>query len=137
MIRTHSDDPDVAAAAREAATIVKHVLAQLPPAHDFDYGGHKLKLDEYGICTRCSGQIAEAQTAYRHLATAAEKIADSTVREHVGLAAEYFRLEAEEAEIRAELHSAKGTEPILNEILGFMYKRNVLDSYDHSHHGGK
>lgn len=137
MIRKHSDDPDVEAAAEAAQRIVQYELKHLPHPTKFDYGGHQLKLDEYGICTRCSGQIAEAQAAQQHLQAAANRVTDSTVREHVELAARLFFLEAEAAKIRAEFHNGHGTEPILNEILGFLYQRTVHDSYDHSHNGGK
>jgi hypothetical protein len=136
MIRKKSDDPDVLEAAHSAERIVKFELKHLPQATKFDYGGHMLKLDDYGMCTRCSGQIAEAQTAFNHLSAAAKRITDPTVREHVDLAAHLFFLEAEAAKIRAELHNGHGTEPILNEILGFLHDRTIHDSYDHSHHGG-
>ncbi len=135
MIRKKSLDPDVGEAAAGALRIVKYELSHLPHPTKFDYGGHVLKLDEYGICTRCSGQIAEAQAAQQHLLAASKRVTDPNVRAHVELAAQLFFLEAEAAKIRAEFHNGHGTEPILNEILGFMYDRNVHDSYDHSHNG--
>ncbi|HSW79573.1 MAG TPA: hypothetical protein VLG47_02240 [Candidatus Saccharimonadales bacterium] len=136
MIRKKSDDPDVEDAARDAYRIVKFELSKLPHATKFDYSGHILKLDDYGMCTRCSGQIAEAQAAQKHLLAAANRITDPTVKEHVDLAAKLLFLEAEAAKIRAEFHNGHGTEPILNEILGFLHDRNIHDSYDHSHNGG-
>jgi hypothetical protein len=137
MIKTHSDDPDVVAAAQEAATIVRDTLDGLPAAHTFDYGGHILKLHEYGVCTRCTAPIAEAQQASKALLAKAAHIQDPTVAEHVQLAGELLRLEAEAAQVRAELHNGHGSEPIVNELLGFMYRRNIQDAYDHSHVQGK
>lgn len=137
MIRTQSDDPDIAAAASEAYGIIHKILRDLPRPHTFDYGGHNLKLTDYGLCEECTLPIAEAQQAEHVLTKAAEGTTDQTVREHIELAAELFRLEAEAAKIRAELHNGQSTEPILNDILGFLYDRKVNDSYDHSHHGGK
>jgi hypothetical protein len=137
MIRTQSDDPDVAAAANEAHAVVQRVLSELSPAKSFDYGGHDLQVGEYGVCERCTVPIAEAQAAHQKLVEAAEQVADPTVKEHVELAAELFRLEAEAAKIRAEFHNGQGAEKILNEILGFLYTRNIHDSYDHNHQGEK
>lgn len=136
MIKTHSDDPDVEAAAHQALDIIRDTLAALPAAAEFDYGGHNLKIGEYGVCTRCTIPIAEAQQAYNTLLKKAEKTEDKTVAEHIQLAAELFRLEAEAAQIRAEFHNGHGSEKILNEILGFLYQRDINDSYDHSHNQG-
>jgi hypothetical protein len=137
MIKKHSDDPDVEAAAHQALDIVRATLADMPGAESFDYGGHILKIGEYDVCPRCTVPIAEAQQAYKVLAEKAEHIDDETIAEHVQLAAELFRLEAEAAQIRAEFHNGHGSEKILNEVLGFLYQRNVHDSYDHSHNQGK
>lgn len=136
MIQTYSDDPDVAAAAREAAGIVARELAKLPQAGSYDYGGHILKLGEYGVCTRCTSPIAESQAAETALRTAAEATEDPEVREHLELAAGLFRAEAEAAVIRAELHNGQHSETILNQLLSFIHERSIHDSYDHSHHGG-
>jgi hypothetical protein len=133
MIRKQSDDPDIEAAAKVAFDIIKRTLDSLPKAKVFDYGGHNLNLGEYEVCERCTIPIAEAQQAHQELLKAAEQVTDSTVKEHVELAAELFRLEAEAAKIRAEFHNGQGTEIILNEILGFLYLRDVHDGYDHSH----
>lgn len=137
MIKPHSDDPDVEAAAKEARVIVHDVLAGLPKAEAFDYGGHEMRLGEYDVCTQCTGPIAEAQQAHEKLLEKAKSIEDDTVREHVELAAELFRLEAAVAQIRAELHNGQDSEAILNDILGFIYGRAIHDDYAHSHHGGK
>lgn len=137
MIKKHSDDPDIEAAAHQALSVVEHVLGALPKAESFDYGGHVLRLGEYDVCTRCTTPIAEAQQAHHELLKRAEKTADPLVREHLELAAELFRLEAAAAEVRAELHNGQGTEKILNQVLGFLYTRDINDSYDHSHHKGE
>jgi len=136
MIHTHSDDPDVEAAAHQALEIVTAVLHDMPAAHAFDYGGHNLRLGEYDVCTRCTGSIAEAQQAQRALHEKAQTIDDPTVAEHVELAARLLLLEAQVAEIRAELHNGQGSEKILNTLLGFIHERRIHDSYDHSHNGG-
>ena len=136
MIQTHSDDPDVGHAAAQAAAIVKETLSGLPEADSFDYGGHILKVGEYDLCTRCTKPIAEAQAASRALFDKAEHLEDGTLVEHLLLAAELLKLEAHAAEIRAEFHNGHRSEPILDTILGFMYDRQVHDSYDHSHQGG-
>jgi outer membrane protein TolC len=133
MIKTHSDDPDVAAAAREAAHVVAGVLNKLPTANTFDYGGHRLALSEYGLCTRCTAPIAEAQQAAQALQEKAEATDDTTVAEHIQLAADMMRLEAEVAVIRAELHSGQHSEAIVDQLLGFLYDRSIHDSYDHTH----
>lgn len=136
MIQKQSDDPDIEAAAQEAFIIIQQSLKGLPKAEAFDYGGHDLHIGEYGVCERCTSPIAEAQEAYQILIAAAQKTPDSTIKEHIEVAAELFRLEAEAAKIRAELHNGQGTEKILNEILGFLYKRDIRDDYDHSHNRG-
>ena len=136
MIKTHSDDPDVEAAAQRAAEIVERVLQKLPKAESFDYGGHQLRLGEYGVCTRCTASIAEAQQACVALTEKFEQEQDPVVKEHLQLAAELFRLEAKAAELRAELHNGQGSEVILNAVLGFLYNRGIHDAYDHSHHSG-
>lgn len=136
MIKTHSDDPDVAAAAGRAASIVARVLGDLPQAKAFDYGGHHLRLGEYDVCNRCTMPIAEAQAAEAALRDQAEQTEDEEVRAHINLAADLFHLEAEAAVVRAELHNGQNSEKILNEVLGFVYNRNIHDSYDHAHHGG-
>lgn len=135
MIRSHSDDPDVAAAAREAAGIVEGVLRELPHAETFDYGGHDMHVGEYEVCERCTRPIAEAQAAEGALRDAAEKAGDPEVKEHIERAAELLRLEAEAAVIRAQLHNGQESEPILNSVLGFVHQRELHDTYDHSHHG--
>ena len=136
MIKKHSDDPDVEAAAHQALGIIKEVLAGLPKAETFDYGGHNLRLGEYDVCTRCTVPIAEAQQAAQRLAERADAEEDGTVKEHLELAAELFRLEGAAAEVRAELHNGRGSEKILNSLLGYLYDRGVHDSYDHTHNGG-
>jgi hypothetical protein len=135
MIQKHSDDPDVAAAAAQAAEIVRQVIDRLPKAEVFDYGGHELHIGEYGVCDRCTGPIAEAQQASDALLKRAEQ-ADDTVKEHIELAAALLHTEAAAAAMRAELHNGHGSEQILNELLGFIYRRNIHDSYDHSHNRG-
>lgn len=137
MIQKKSNDPDVTAAAAQATTIVKELLDSLPPAETFDYGGHKLRLGEYEVCTDCTMPIAEAQQAGRALARRVDTVTNPTVKEHVELAAELLRLEAAAAEIRAQLHNGHGSEPILNELLGFMYHRNIHDHYEHNHEARK
>jgi hypothetical protein len=136
MIKTHSDDPDVEAAAHQAADIVQQTLAALPKADSFDYGGHTLHLGEYGVCTRCTVPIAEAQAAHQALAARAEAEKEPVIKEHLETAAELMRLEAGAAVVRAELHNGQGSERIVNELLGFMHNHGVGDDYEHSHHGG-
>jgi hypothetical protein len=136
MIRKHSDDPDVAAAAQQAAAVVQDILQNMPPAQTFDYGGHNLNLGEYDVCTRCTVPIAEAQQASRVLLETADKTDDAIVKEHLQEAAHLFMLEAKTAEVRAEFHNGHGSEPILNSILGFIYDRTIHDSYDHHHAEG-
>ena len=136
MIKTHSDDPDVADAATRALHLINDVLATLPKAEAFDYGGHDLHLGEYDVCTACTTPIAEAQAAEKALRVQADKIKDETVKEHLNLAADFFRLEAEAATVRAELHNGHGTEPIIDRLLGYQFERGIHDDYHHSHHGG-
>ena len=136
MIKTHSDDPDVAEAAGKALDIINEVLADLPKADSFDYGGHELKLGEYDVCTYCTTPIAEAQTAEKALRERAAKLDDETVKEHLTLAADLLASEAEAARIRAEFHNGHGTENILNRLLGYDFERHIGETYQHSHHGG-
>ncbi len=137
MIKKHSDDPDVAHAATQALTIIQTTLETLPKASEFDYGGHELKLGEYDVCERCTGPIAEAQAAQKALLAAADNLEDDTVKEHLQLAADLFRLEAETAVVRAEFHNGHGTENILNVLLKFKYDHGIDEKYDHSHHQGE
>lgn len=137
MIKTHSDDPDVKQAAQDALDIVNEVLGSLPKAETFDYGGHNLKLSEYGVCSACTTPIAEAQATERALTERAQTVDDETVREHLELAARFFHTDAEAAIIRAEFHNGISTEQILNRILGFEYERHIGEDYHHSHHGGQ
>jgi hypothetical protein len=136
MIKKHSDDPDTPALAQAAADIVADILQKLPKAEEFDYGGHQMHLGEYRVCERCTSPIAEAQQAQAMLADAALHQKDPVIKEHLQLAAELFSVEARAAEIRAELHNGQGSEAILNAALGFIYERQIHDSYDHSHHTG-
>lgn len=137
MIKKHSDDPDVSAAAKEALDILNEVLSGLPKAETYDYGGHILKVGEYGVCTACTTPIAEAQAAEKALCDKSETLEDATVKEHLDLAAQLFHAEAEAAKLRAELHNGFGSEQILNRVLGFEYDRHIGDDYHHSHHGGQ
>jgi len=136
MIKTHSDDPDVAQAAADAASVIQNTLSKLPAVETFDYGGHVLKITDYGLCERCTRPIAEAQAAAQALKTAAAKLDDATIKEHVDLAAQLFTAEAEAATVRAELHNGKGSENILNNLLAYQYDRGIHEEYSHSHHGG-
>lgn len=136
MIKTHSDDPDVAHAANVAAGIINDVLAALPKAETFDYGGHILKIGDYNVCEQCTIPIAEAQATEQALRKKADELNDETVKEHLNLAADLFQKEAEAAVIRAEFHNGQGTEQILNRLLGFQYDRHIGDDYQHSHHQG-
>jgi len=136
MIKKHSDDPDVEAAAQQALEVITQVLQGLPGAQAFDYGGHQLQLGEYDVCTQCTAPIAEAQQARDALLEKAAITTDPEVKEHIEIAAELFRLEASAAETRAELHNGQGSEKILNSVLGFLYDRKVQDDYTHSHNGG-
>lgn len=136
MIKTHSDDPDVTEAAHKALDIINEVLGALPKAETFDYGGHNLKLGEYDVCTFCTTPIAEAQSTERALRERAGQLDDATVAEHLTLAADLFKAEAQAAVVRAEFHNGHGTEGILNRLLGYQYERHIGDAYQHSHHGG-
>lgn len=136
MIKTHSDDPDVAQAADDALTIINSVLTSLPKASSFDYGGHEMHLGDYEVCTSCTTPIAEAQAAEKALRERMESVEDETVKEHLELAAKLFHLEAEAAIVRAEFHNGQDTEQILNRLLGYEYERHIGDDYQHSHHQG-
>jgi hypothetical protein len=136
MIKKHSDDPNVELAATQALSIIKTVLESLPAASSFDYGGHVLGIGEYDVCATCTKPIAEAQQASNALLKQVEAIDDDTVKEHLEVAAQLFRTEAEAAVIRAELHNGFGTEKILNFILGFQYEHDIHDDYHHSHKNG-
>jgi hypothetical protein len=136
MIKTHSDDPDVEAAAHHALQITQESLGNLPEADSFDYGGHTLHIGEYAVCARCTAPIAEAQQASLALEEKAKTVDDPVVKEHIELAAELLRLEGDIAQIRAELHNGRGSEKILNTLLAFIHDRKIHDTYDHSHHGG-
>lgn len=136
MIKKHSDDPDVEAAANHAFAIITEVLGQLPKADSFDYGGQQLKIGEYDVCTICTTSIAEAQQAQQALLAKAEELDDPVVQEHLQLAASMFEKEANVATLRAELHNGHGTEKILNTLLGFIHDRAIPDTYQHSHHQG-
>jgi hypothetical protein len=133
MIKKHSDDVNVAAAAGLAASIITEALVNLPKAESFDYGGEQLSIGEYGVCETCTTAIAEAQQAARFLTAKSESIDDPVVKEHLVLAAELFESEAKSATIRAEFHNGQNTEPILNSLLGFLYDRKVHDEYSHNH----
>jgi hypothetical protein len=133
VIKKQSDDPDVAHAAQRALQIVQAILSQLPKAESFDYGGHQLHIGEYEVCAVCTSPIAEAQQANLALVKKAEQEQDNVIKEHLMLAAQLFKLEAEAAIVRAEFHNGMGTEPILNTILGFQYDRSIHDDYHHSH----
>jgi hypothetical protein len=137
MIKNHSDDADVEAAAASALEIIKTVLAGLAVAEEFDYGGHELHIGEYGVCSRCTSPIAEAQQARDALLERAKSVDDDTIREHIELAAQLFDLEAQTATVRAKFHNGHGTEQILNELLAFQYNRAIHDEFDHSHHKGQ
>jgi predicted Zn-dependent protease len=135
MIKKHSDDPNVAEAAEQALEIVKEVLAAQPRAEQFNYGGHELNLNEYGVCTTCSSPIGEAQQVASSLRARAEEFSDETVKEHLELAAQLFETEAQAAIIRAKFHNGHNTEPILNVLLGYQHERSIHDTYEHSHGG--
>jgi hypothetical protein len=135
MIKKQSDDPDVQAAAAKALGIIEEILANLPKAETYDYGGHVLRVGEYDVCTRCTEPIAEAQQAANRLDARLADEPDETVREHLEIAVELLRLEATAAVVRAELHNGHGSEKILNHLLGFMYDRKIHDEYDHNHGG--
>jgi len=137
MIKPRSDDPDVEQAAHDAFTIINDILNGLPHADTFDYGGHNLKIGEYGVCTACTTPIAEAQLAEKALRDKAKTMEDETIKEHLDIAAQLFHTEAEAATIRADLHNGQGTEQILNRILGYEYDRHIGEDYHHSHHGGQ
>ncbi len=133
MIKNHSDDPNVVLAAEHASSIIRETLSQLPKATSFDYGGHDLKIGEYQVCATCTQPIAEAQQANTALLAQADQLDDPVIAEHLHLAAQLFKIEAEAAIIRAEFHNGQGTETILNTILGFLYDRGVRDEFEHNH----
>ncbi len=137
MIQKQSNDPDVEKAAAQAHKIVETTLKQLPRALSYDYGGHQLNIGDYGVCDYCTTSIAESQQAEVALRAIAQKTEDPTIKEHLLVVSELFKLEAETAIIRAKLHSGHGTENIINTILGFNFTRNIDDSYQHSHSGAK
>lgn len=137
MIQTHSEDPDVAAAAHTALELIDTTLKSLPAASEFDYGGHMLKLGEYDVCTTCTKPIAEAQAAERALRDQLEKTDDQIIREHLELAVTFFHAEAAAAEVRAELHNGHNTEAIIDRLLGYQFERGIHDDYQHNHHTGQ
>lgn len=135
-IQASSVDPDVEAAAGQALDIINEVLGGLKQAETFDYGGHMLRIGEYDVCPQCTMPIAEAQQAQFALQHRAEKIDDPAIREHVDLASELMKKEAEVAVIRAELHNGQGSEKIIDNLNMFKHDRHIHDEYSHSHHGG-
>jgi hypothetical protein len=137
MIKTQSEDPDVLAAAKAALNILNEILGSLPKAETYDYGGHTLKVGEYGVCTACTTPIAEAQAAEKAIRDKAESVEDETVKEHLDIAAQFFHAETEIATLRAELHNGTGSEELLNRLLGYAYDRHIGEDYHHSHHGGQ
>jgi hypothetical protein len=135
VINKQSNDPDVALAAKQALEIINSELDKLPVAESFDYGGHMLKIGEYGVCEVCTRPIAEAQQAHDALMKSVEKLDDPEIREHIELAAELFKLESDAAVIRAELHNGLGSEKIIDRLNGFKHDRKISDDYNHSHQG--
>lgn len=136
MIKTHSDDPDVADAAGKAYEIIAQTLQKLPPATSYDYGGQQLALGEYDVCQTCTKAIAEAQQARDALESQIETCEDETIKEHLSVAAALFASEAHTATLRAELHNGLGTEKILDIVNGYVYDRAIHDDYQHSHAKG-
>ncbi len=136
MIRKHSIDPDVAAAASEALTIIDSKLNDLPPASSFDYGGHIIQIGDYNVCEACTRPIAEAQQAHTAITKHAESVDDPAIKEHLDVAASLLKAEADAATIRAQLHNGLGSEKIVNRLNGFKYDRGIGDDYSHSHHRG-
>lgn len=134
MIKKHSDDPDVEEAAKQASDIISETLSALPQAQTYDYGGNELRIGEYDVCAICTASIAEAQQANVALLKKAETLDNPVIKEHLELAAQLFKLEADAAIIRAEFHNGHGTEKILNSLLGYQFTRSIHDAYDHSHH---
>jgi hypothetical protein len=137
MIKPHSEDADIREAAKTALGIINEVLNGLPKAETFDYGGHIIKIGEYGVCSYCTTPIAEAQAAEEALSKRADAEQDETVREHLDIAVELLQAEVVAATVRAELHNGEGTEGILNRLLAFEYDRHIGEDYHHSHHGGQ
>lgn len=136
MIRKHSIDPDVAAAASEALTIIDSKLNNLPPATSFDYGGHVMQIGDYDVCEACTRPIAEAQQAHAAITEHAESVNDPAIKEHLDVAASLLKAEADAATIRAQLHNGLGSEKIVNRLNGFKHDRGIGDDYSHSHHQG-
>jgi hypothetical protein len=132
-IQKQSIDPDVALAASQALEIIDDVLNKLPPADTFDYGGHMMKIGDYNVCEVCTRPIAEAQQAHFALMHRIEKMDDPEIREHIELAAQLLKHEADAAIIRAELHNGLGSEKIVDRLNGFKYDRHIQDNYEHSH----
>ena len=137
MVGKQSNDSDVTKAAEKALQIIDETLSELPAAKSYDYGGHILAIGEYDVCTLCTKPIAEAQSAYDALEMRAAHTDDTEIKEHIEMAAELFKKEAETAVIRAELHNGRGSEKIIDHINGFLHDHNVRDDYNHSHNGGK
>ena len=135
-MKTHSDDPDVAAAAQQAEEQLKTTLNALPNATEYDYGGHHLKLADYQTCPECTRAIAEAQAGTAAIDELAAKTEDETIREHFEVAAELMEAEAKVAQLRAMLHGGHSSEGILNVLLGFIHDRQIHDRYGHSHQNG-
>jgi hypothetical protein len=127
---------DITEAAQAAAEIVNDTLLKLPKAKTFNYGGHVLKFNEYSTCKDCTSAIAEAQQAEKALFRKSRTAADPLVREHLELATELMHYESKAAEIRAEFHGGQDSEPILNNLLGFIYSREIHDKYEHNHRKG-
>lgn len=137
MIRKQSNDSNVAHAAEQALVIIKDTLDELPEAKSYDYGGHILTLGEYDVCATCTKPIAEAQAGYDALEMRGAHTDDPEVKEHIEMAAELLKKEAETAVIRAELHNGRGSEKIIDRLNGFLHDRGVHDDYNHSHGGGQ
>ena len=136
MIKKHSDDPNVELAATDALKIINDVLKGLPKAETFDYGGHELRIGEYNVCSACTIPIAEAGQASMALLKISEDTDDPVIKEHLELASQLFKHEADAAIIRAEFHNGHGTEKILNAVLAFEYERAIGEDYKHSHDAG-
>ena len=136
MIQSQSIDPDVAAAAGQALEIIDSELGKLPVAQSFDYGGHILNIGDYDVCEVCTRPIAEAQQAHDVLAKRAEETDDPAIREHIAIAANLLKAEADAATIRAQLHNGLGSEKIIDRLNGFKHDRGIYDDFSHTHHGG-
>lgn len=136
-IQQHSMDPDVALAASQALDVINDVLDKLSPAETFDYGGHMVRVGEYGVCEVCTRPIAEAQQAQFALQHRAEKTDDPEIRTHIEIASQLLKAEADAAIIRAELHNGLGSEKIIDRLNEFIHDHSIKDDYTHSHHGGQ